>query len=331
MAMKQRSQPDRRCAYVIALERSGGAASDLAPLANYLSNLGVNGCEVIVVDGSPREQFDENRSVLRWVARHIAPRVQHRHPPGVDPVAAAIDFASQEKVIVADEAVRYTASDIDQLCDLLELHEVVVPQDYLDPLPWWGGIEAGRILVHRGIEPIGDGGTFGFRRSAVRGLRAIDLHVDEAEEPLRRLGARGAEVFSAHDVFIRREPPPLTDWIRERSRSADAELSMPVRSAFFFGLIPIALLLALIGGAGVAGGYASAIGLASLVLALRGRSGAGAFFPLRACLYAPVWVLERSISVYWALLRKLRLSTQDPGPEAQTENNRTDKSVCATR
>jgi hypothetical protein len=322
MSMKQRSQTDRRCAYVIALERSGGAAGDLAPLASYLSNLGVNGCEVIVVDGSPREQFEENRCVLRWVSRHIAPRAAHRHAPGIDPVAAAIDFASQEKVIVADEAVRYTAADIDHLCDLLELHEVVVPQDYLDPLPWWGGIEAGRILVHRGIEPIGDGGTFGFRRSAVRGLRSIDLHVDDTEEPLRRLGARGAEVFSAHDVFVRREPPQLTDWLRERPRSADAELTMPVRSAIFFGLIPMALLLAIIGGASLAGGYASAIGLASLVLALRGRSGAGAFFPLRACLYAPVWVLERSISVYWALLRKLRLSTNEPGAEVQAEGSR---------
>ena len=320
--MKPRPKPDRRCAYVIAIERSAGAEGDLQSLASYLSNLGVIGCEVIVVDGSPRDVFDENRRVLRWVARHITPRQSHRHAQGIDPVAAAIDFASQEKVIVADEAVRYTACDIDQLCELLELHEVVVPQDYLDPLPWWGGIEAGRILVHRGIEPIGDGGTFGFRRSAVRGLRAIDVQLEESEEPLRRLGMRGAEVYSASDVFVRREPPQLTAWLRERARSADAELAMPVRSAIFFGVLPMALLLAILGGLGVASGYASAIGLASLVLALRGRSGAGAFFPLRACLYAPVWVLERSISVYWALLRKLRLSTKEAGAEVQTEKAR---------
>lgn len=306
---------------MIAIERSEGAADDLEPLASYLSNLGVIGCEVIVVDGSPREIFEENRRVLRWVGRHIAPRPQHRHAPGIDPVAAAVDFAAQEKIIVADEAVRYTASDVDQLCELLELHEVVVPQDYLDPLPWWGGIEAGRILVHRGIEPIGDGGTFGFRRSAVRGLRAIDMHVDESEEPLRRLGMRGAEVFSAHEVFVRREPPRLNDWLRGRSRSAEADLAMPVRSVIFFGLIPVALLLAMLGGAGVASGYATAIALASLVLALRGRSGAGAFFPLRACLYAPVWVLERSISVYWALLRKLKLSRREVGTEVQPQRS----------
>ena len=320
--MKPRTQPDRRCSYVVAIERSGGAADDLAPFAQYLSNLGVNGCEVIVVDGSPREQFEANRSFLCWVARHVAPRVQHRHACGIDPVQAAIDFAAQEKVIVADEAVRYGAGDVDQICDLLELHEVVVPQDYLDPLPWWGGIEAGRILVHRGIEPTGDGGTFGIRRSAVRGLRSLELSMEEPEEPLRRLGMRGAEVFSAHDVFVRREPPLLDDWLRSRSRSADAELAMPMRSAIFFALIPMALLLAIIGGLDLAGGYASAIGLASLVLAIRGRSGAGAFFPLRACLYAPVWVLERSISVYWALIRKLRPANPVPGPALPAEGSR---------
>jgi hypothetical protein len=43
-----------------------------------------------------------------------------------------------------------------------------------------------------------------------------------------------------------------------------------------------------------------------MALALRGRAGAGAFFPVRACLFAPLWVAERSISVYWALYRKLR-------------------------
>ena len=43
---------------------------------------------------------------------------------------------------------------IDEICALLESHEVVEPQDYLDPMPWWGGIEAGRKRsrnVPRGI------------------------------------------------------------------------------------------------------------------------------------------------------------------------------------
>ncbi|HLJ75698.1 MAG TPA: hypothetical protein VKU62_13985, partial [Thermoanaerobaculia bacterium] len=40
----------------------------------------------------------------------------------------------------------------------------------------------------------------------------------------------------------------------------------------------------------------------SVALALRGRIGASRFFPLRACFFAPLWILQRSLSVYWALL-----------------------------
>ena len=43
------------------------------------------------------------------------------------------------------------------------------------------------------------------------------------------------------------------------------------------------------------------------------RSGATPFFPVRACLAAPLWVLERSVSVYWALFRKLRGLGDEPG------------------
>jgi hypothetical protein len=57
-----------------------------------------------------------------------------------------------------------------------------------------------------------------------------------------------------------------------------------------------------------------------MVLAIRGRAGAATFFPLRACLCAPLWMVERSISVYWALFRKLRGSTADPARIAVAES-----------
>ena len=56
-----------------------------------------------------------------------------------------------------------------------------------------------------------------------------------------------------------------------------------------------------------------------MVLALRGRGGATAFFPLRACLCAPLWVFERSLSVYWALFRKLQASSTDAARPAVAE------------
>ena len=305
--MRTRQTRERRCSYVVVAEQAATSAEELRQLANYLSTLGLAGVDVVVVDPSPRLQFELNARVLRWVGRHVAPRQEHRSPSGaIDVVRAAADLASCEKVIVAAEDVRYTPEAVGQLCDLLDLHEVVEPQDYLEPLPWWGGMEAGRILVHRGIEPQPDhGATFGFRRAAVRSLRTLgasDVHDDQ----VRRLGSVGAELYAAADVFVRRQPGQLDEWWNERPRQAGDDFVLPVKTAFFFSLVPLLLLLAILGGLQLAGAYAGVIAFASMAVAIRGRSGAGAFFPLRAVLFAPLWVFERSVSVYWALFRKLR-------------------------
>src|SRR5205085_3258830 len=143
------------------------------------------------------------------------------------------------------------------------------------------------------------------RRSAIRGMRSLESATDAGDDHVRRLSSRGAEVHSASDLFVRRYPPRFSEWLRQRPRQADDDFSMPVKTAFFFALIPMALMLALFGGLRLAEGYAGAVAFASLTLALRGRIGASRFFPLRICLFAPLWVFERSVSVYWALLRKV--------------------------
>jgi len=304
--MRDQRPADRRCSYVVLVEGAAAASGELREMAQYLSTLGVADCDVVILDPSPRLQFDLNARVLRWVGRHVAVR------PGADLVQLASTYAACEKVIVAAEDIRYTAEAVGQICDLLDVHEVVEPQDYLDPLPWWGGIEAGRILVHRGIEPQPDhGATFGFRRSAVTALRSLGAG-EVLDDQARRLAAAGAEVFAATSIFVRREPGPLDEWLAQRPRLAGNDFSLPMKSAFFFSLVPLLLLLALAGGAALAGGYATAIAFASVALAVRGRAGARPFFPLRACLFAPLWVLERSVSVYWALFRKLRGTETGP-------------------
>ncbi len=298
---------ERPCSYVVLADRVTSSPDELRNLANYLSALGLHEIDVVVLDPSAAPEFEATSRVLRWVGRHLAVKPEHRTPSGaIDVVRAAVDVASCEKVIVAAEDVRYTPEAIGQLCDLLDLHEVVEPQDYLDPLPWWGGIEAGRILLHRGVEPQPDHGvTFGFRRAVVRSLRSLaGVHLQD--DQARRLSAVGAEVYPAHEVFVKRQPGAFGEWITGRARQAGDDFALPMKSAFFFSLLPMLLLLAVLGGIQLAGGYASVIAFASVALALRGRSGAAAFFPLRSVLFAPLWVFERSVSVYWALYRKVR-------------------------
>lgn len=303
----RRQTREWKCSYIVLLNR----ADDLRELARYLSTVSLD-CDVVVLDPSPRLLFEANGRTLRWVGRHV-------HVPGgvSDLVRTATSVAECEKVIVAADDVRYTPEAIRKTCNLLDVHEAVEPQDYLDPLPWWSGLDAGRILIHRGIEPQPDhGATYAFRRSVARSLQN---HAGE------RLGARGAEVHAAADVFVRREPRGFAEWLALRPKLAREDFALPVKTAFFLSLLPLLVLLAVAGGLQLATGYAGAIAFTAVALALRGRTGAASFFPLRACLFAPLWVFERSVSVYWALLRTLSgsdLETERAPASARSRDQR---------
>ena len=302
--MAHRKLHDRHCSYVVVIEAPSESFDSVQSLARYLSTLSAADCDVVIVDRSPREQFEQHRRVLRWVGRHLAVSKQ----TGI--VRAAVELAACEKVIVAGDDVRYSVADIETMCQLLDRHDVVEPQQYLSPLPWWGGIEAGRMLINRGIERFGDrSSTYAFRRSAVRGIRGADVGSDHA---IRRLAMRGADVHAAGDLFIRCAPPELNAWLRDRAGQADEDFAAPTKTILFLALIPVAIALTVFGGARIAGSFAGMVAFASATLAIRGRIGASAFYPLRACLFAPVWVLERSISVYGALFRRVRAVAAEP-------------------
>lgn len=301
-----------RCSYVVIFDEAGGAAT-LREFADYLGSLSAAGCETIVLDRSQGEVLEAHRRVLRWVARHVAVRRDHLSVTGViDPTRAAALVASVEKVIVADPDIRYSAAEVERVCELLDRHEVVEPQDYLDPLPWWSGIEAGRILVNRAIDPQPDhGATFGFRRSIVTALPPLGHSV--AGDQVRRLSAAGAEVYAPPQLFVKREPSRLTDWLATRAPEASNDFDLPVRSAFFLSLLPLLAALSFFGGLRIAGAFATAVAIGAVAFAVRGRFEASRYFPMRAVLFAPAWVLERSFSVWWALFRRLRAGAGEPG------------------
>jgi hypothetical protein len=166
------------------------------------------------------------------------------------------------------------------------------------------------MLINRGIERFGDrSSTYAFRRTSVRNIRGADVGNDHA---IRRLAMRGADVHAAGDLFVRRTPPALAEWLRERAEQADEDFAAPTKTILFLALFPVAVALMMFGGLRIAGGFAGTIAFASAALAIRGRIGASAFYPLRACLFAPLWVVERSISVYWALFRRVRAATAEP-------------------
>lgn len=294
--MQPKPVSERRCSYVVAIDE---ALSDASALRDHLAAMSRAGCETIVLDASRAPRFAENHRLLRWVARHLPLETS------CDFLRSAAAAASCDAVIVADPAVRYTPAAIAAICEQLERHDVVEPQEYLDPMPWWSGIEAGRILLVRGALPVREPvRTFAFRQKVARALFPHELLGES--DPLRRLDRIGFDVYSDPGLFVRREPPPLGVWLRERRAMVTGGAAVPARSVLFFALLPIAIVLGLVAGLKAAAGYAGALAIGTAVVALRGRRGASAFFPLRACLFAPVWLFERSLGVYWALLHRMR-------------------------
>jgi hypothetical protein len=263
-----RPKRSRACSYVVTIDSVLGD-TELQNLAAYLSTLGPAGCEVIVLDDARPEEFAERSRIFRWVGRHLP------FTPS-DALREAVEVASTEKIIVARADTRYMPEAIAAICDLLDHCDSVEPEEFVEPLPWWGGIDAGRILFQRGIDQPALPSTFAFRR----GCETID----------RR---------TAYDVFVRREPPPLVTWLRTR-------VDEPHGIGLFLAILPLLLVMTLLGGGDLAAGYAGVVMFAATAIAIRGRVGAGKHFPLHACLFAPLWLLERSITGYWTLFQRLR-------------------------
>ena len=164
------------------------------------------------------------------------------------------------------------------------------------------------MLINRGVLRTGDyPGTCGLRRSAMLRVGHYDGDVlFDNEELVRHFILKGATVCHANDFFVLKRPPTLAKWREQRPRQAYEDFVMRAKTLAFMALIPAAVATGLAFGAAALLAYALAVSLTALLLATRGRrGGASRFFPVRVTLYAPLWVLERSISVYWALYWRL--------------------------
>lgn len=299
------------CTYLLPIRRVKTSPAELAEFREYLRGLAAAGCEVIVIDGSPPEIFARaHRAWSDVVCRHEPPDRSHGFiNDKTNGVLTGVALASHEWVILADDDIRYTAADVRRMCALLETHELVRPQNYLHPLPWWARMEAARMLINRATLRTGDyPGTCGFRRSAFERVGHYDGDVlFDNEELIRHFAAAGATVRYARDFFIQKRPPTLTKWREQRPRQAYEDFGMRAKTALFFSLLPAGIALGIFRGRKAARAFAFGAALGSVVLALLGRrEGASRFFPLSVCLAAPLWIFERSLSTYWALWWKLR-------------------------
>jgi hypothetical protein len=166
-------------------------------------------------------------------------------------------------------------------------------------------MEGARMLINRATLRAADyPGTCAFRRAALLACGPYDGDVlFDNEEIIRHFAQHGCAIAFANDLFVRKRPPTLNKWIEQRPRQAYEDFGMRAKTTLFFGLPPLLLAAALLFGLRGIFGFIILISLGAIFLAWRGwmRGRAAEFFPLHCCFFAPLWVLERTLSTYWAL------------------------------
>lgn len=304
--MNPTQRQDVDCSLIVPIRRLKVDPLEVKQLADYFKLLRLAGCEVLIVDGSPKPIFEEHGKSWQGFSRHVAPDPKYTYLNGkVNGVHTGVDLASCERVILADDDVRYSAADVKRMCGLLDRYEMVRPQNFIAPLPWWARLETARILINRGALRAGDyPGTCGFRRSTMLRVGPFDGDVlFDNEEIVRHFALNGVDINYALDFFMLKRPPTFRKWLEQRPRQAYEDFVMRAKTAAFISVLPVALGLSFLVNVRAAIFLLALLSLVSVTLSSRGilRNAAYRFFPVSSPLFAPLWILERSLSVYWAL------------------------------
>ena len=285
--------------YVLPLKWHDDAGR-LPELTRYLRRL-ARCCEVIVVDGSPDEVYADHAAAWRHLdVDHSRPDPRLRFLNGkVNGVLTGIVRATHERVVIADDDVRYDAGSFAAVTALLDDADAVVPQNVFTEQPWHARWDTARSLLNRcfGADYAG---TVAIRRSTL--IRAGGYDGDvlfENLELLRTIAAAGGAVESRPDLYVRRLAPSTRGFRSQRVRQAYDSLAQPSRLAAELAIVP-ALLAAVraFPVRGLAGFVVATVGAAEI--GRRRHHGAGVY-PATAALWAPAWVLERGICSWAAV------------------------------
>ncbi len=295
-----------RQTYILPLRRAHYCRAEAEEWAKYLATLGDAGCEVIVVDGSDTRVFVQHDIAFGANCRHV--RVDRGFGylnDKVNGIHTGLRLASFEKIVVADDDIRYNDRNLAKVLDLLDHYEVVRPQNFLTPLPWWGLMECSRMLINRAVLRAADyPGTCAFRLEAMKRVGSYDGDVlFDNEEMLRHFIEKGVSVAYASDLFIEKRTPGFRKWLEQRPRQAYEDFGLRGKTSLFL-MLPLCWVA--LGMKLSSDGLSVALALSacsSILLALYGRmrGEAAQFFPLRCCFAAPFWITERALSTYLAV------------------------------
>jgi hypothetical protein len=260
---------------------------------------------VTVVDGSPEELFNGH-------ARSFPPEVSHLRPdPGGDgngkvrAVMTAVRRSTAERLIIADDDVRYTPEALTAVIANLSFADIVRPQNYFSAWPWHARWDTARTLINRAFS--GDfPGTLAVRRAALESTGGYAPVLFENLELIRTITAAGGREQRSPDLFVARLPPTARHFLRQRIRHAYDDLAQPVRLVLELALLP---LLAVFFCQPVRRRIPALLFMAAGAVALaetgRRRHLGREVFPSGTALFAPLWVLERAICVWIAVALRM--------------------------
>lgn len=292
------------CTYLLTIRRVKFCSKEAEDFRNYFITLFTAGCEVLVVDGSPPEIFAKHSEVWNDFCRHVSVDSQYKYLNGkVNGIHTGVALAGQNRIILADDDIRYAPGDVRRMAELLEDYDLVRPQNYLQPLPFWARTEAARMLINRAWIAEGDySGTLGVTKSAMLRVGHYDGDVlFDNEEIVRHFRNKNAKIKYARDFFLLKLSPTFGKWIEQRPRQAYEDFVMRAKTLFFVSLPVVVAFTWQSAGWRLAFTYIVIIAFGAICTAALGLTdGASRFFPFTVILYAPLWVAERSIGTYWA-------------------------------
>jgi hypothetical protein len=259
---------------------------DLADLTDYVGWLATR-ADVIVVDGSPTALFDRHHRRWGELVRHVPVDTDLRFRNGkVNGVLTGLRHSTTDRVVIADDDVRYDELTLGAVTGLLSDADLVLPQNYFDPLPWHARWDTGRILLNRALGHDFPG-TLALRRAALAGGYDGDV-LFENLELVRTVGATGGTVLAADHVLVRRRPPSAARFWSQRIRQAYDSLAQPVRFAVELAVLPATVLAVLHRGPrALLAGAALVVGIAEL--GRRRVGGMDVFAAMRHCGHLSGW------------------------------------------
>ncbi len=225
--------------------------------------------------------------------RHLAP---HRCTLNgkVAGVLTGVEAARHERVVVADDDVRWNPGTLLRAVARLDEADLVRPANAYDPLPWQARWDTGRSLLNRALGT-DHPGTLLVRRSTFLAMGGYDGGVlFENLELVRTVAAFGGTVLDAPDLVVRRLPASVAHFRGQRVREAYDDFAQPLRLLAELALVPAVVAAA------VTGRWRALATAAVLAVAVAeaGRRHAGALYRGRRVAVAahPVRTLRRRLT-----------------------------------